>query len=637
MATRNISKEKRERLINKIKEQSINADDETKAIFNEVINELNRKKYGIVREEHSEEVEDEMRKKIPVFTIDKERQIEKSKDIPYSFIIQGDNLHALYLLQKTHKHKIDCIYIDPPYNTGAKDWKYNNNYVDSNDTYRHSKWLSMMEHRLRLSKQLLNPKDSVLIVTIDEKEFLHLGCLLEEIFQGAKIQMISSVINHGSVARDNEFNRNNEYIFFVMIGDFRIQPLEESKNFLAGDGVQWRTLRRTNASNLRSKTKTQFYPIYVDVNKKTIKEIGQPLPKEMDVTTVKPIGEYLPVFPIRDDGTEMMWGLTRDELINRMSKGYVRVTNYNPKKKQICNIEYLPTGTIQDIESGIIETQGYNEDGSIIAVFKKGKAILPKTQWDNVLHDARDQGTKVLKTIFGSSPFSFPKSLYAVHDCLKYFISTKQKAIVLDFFAGSGTTQQAVNLLNAEDGGSRTCIMVTNNEVSEEEAKNLKNKGYKPGDEEWENLGIAKYVTWPRTVCTIEGIDIKGNPLKDNYIGSDIPMADGFKCNVMYYKTEFVHKKRDGSVPKTLLKHVKELIQLENHCKIDNKIIRVALSEDDVDKILESDLTDCKKLYIPTDVLLTSNQKEVVKNNKIEVIDIPEYYFAEELREVDEV
>ena len=127
-------------------------------------------------------------------------------------LIEADNYHALQLLEYLYAGKVDCIYIDPPYNSGAKDWKYNNNYVDDSDTYRHSKWLSMMQKRLRIAKKLLNPQNSVLIVTIDEKEYLHLGCLLEEMFPDAKIQMVSTMINAKGVARDNEFFRVNEYI-----------------------------------------------------------------------------------------------------------------------------------------------------------------------------------------------------------------------------------------------------------------------------------------------------------------------------------------------------------------------------------------------------------------------------------------
>ena len=134
-------------------------------------------------------------------------------------LIEADNYHALQLLEYLYAGKVDCIYIDPPYNTGAKDWKYNNDYVDGNDAYRHSKWLSFMQRRLQLAKKLLNPADSVLIVTIDEKEYLHLGCLLEELFPSAQIQMVTDVINPGGTNRENEFSRVEEYIFICRFGD----------------------------------------------------------------------------------------------------------------------------------------------------------------------------------------------------------------------------------------------------------------------------------------------------------------------------------------------------------------------------------------------------------------------------------
>ena len=133
-------------------------------------------------------------------------------------LIEADNFHALQLLEYLYAEKVDCIYIDPPYNTGAKDWKYNNDYVDGSDAYRHSKWLSMMEKRLKLAKKLLNPKDSVLIVTIDEKEYLHVGCLLEEIFPEARMQMITSVISAKGIVRAGQFSRVEEYIFIIEFG-----------------------------------------------------------------------------------------------------------------------------------------------------------------------------------------------------------------------------------------------------------------------------------------------------------------------------------------------------------------------------------------------------------------------------------
>lgn len=162
--------------------------------------------------------------------------------------------------------------------------------------------------------------------------------------------------------------------------------------------------------------------------------------------------------------------------------------------------------------------------------------------WQNKWHDAGQYGTSMLHQIIGPGRFNFPKSVYAVQDTLRFFVKEKPDALIIDFFAGSGTTLHAVNLLNAEDGGHRRCIMVTNNEVSDAEAKTLKKQGWQPGDEEWEKFGIARYVTWPRTVCSIEGHDINGKPLKGNYIGSDTPMSDGFSANCEYFKLGFLDR-----------------------------------------------------------------------------------------------
>ena len=170
------------------------------------------------------------------------------------------------------------------------------------------------------------------------------------------------------------------------------------------------------------------------------------------------------------------------------------------------------------------------------------KDVRPLTIWNKKEHSASEYGTSLINAILGSGKFAFPKSLYAVHDTIRFFVANKPNALIVDFFAGSGTTLHAVNLLNAEDGGNRHCILVTNNEVSVDEAKALTKQGYHPGDEEWEKLGIARYVTWPRTVCSIEGHDVNGNPLKGNYLGSDIPMADGFKANAAYFKLGFLDK-----------------------------------------------------------------------------------------------
>ena len=457
-------------------------------------------------------------------------------------LIQADNYHALQLLEYLYAGQVDCIYIDPPYNTGAKDWKYNNDYVDGADSYRHSKWLSFMEKRLKLAKRLLNPKDSVLIVTIDEKEYLHLGCLLEEMFPEAHIQMISSLTARSGAARFNSFSRTNEFVYFVMVGSYTITPIENAAYSQEGESIHWRSFRRGNPANIRPSRPSQFYALYINTETSLIQRVGNPITPDVDRFSVEQEPGCVAVFPVRDDGTEMMWSVTPEACRHLVEKGYIKATKYTPEKPQLYVIQYLSSGTIDDIEKGRVTVKGYSKDGGIIAENLESRMAMPKTQWSFETHDARDYGTKILKTVLGESRFDFPKSLYAVIDAIKLFCANKPNALIIDFFAGSGTTLHAVNLLNAEDGGHRRCIMVTNNEVSAEEAKTLTAQGFKPGDEEWEKLGIARYVTWPRTVCSIEGHDVNGQPLKGNYLGSDRPMSEGFPANAAFFRLGFLDK-----------------------------------------------------------------------------------------------
>ena len=454
-------------------------------------------------------------------------------------LIEADNYHALQLLEYLYAGKVDCIYIDPPYNTGARDWKYNNDYVDGADEYRHSKWLSFMQKRLEITKRLLNPKNSALIVTIDEKEYLHLGCLLEEMFPDANIQMISSVINHAGNGRLGDFGRVNEYIYYVRIGECQVYPHDDK--VATTDEVVWDTLRRHNPASIRPNRPNQFYPIYINKTTHRIEKIGDPIAPDVDRFSVPDMPGCETVFPVKDNGVEMMWGVVPEECRRRLAGGYVQVGKYNPKKPQPYPLKMLTAGTIKDIEEGKVLITGHRDDGSVIAIHPGGKKVLPKNQWDRDTHDARYYGTELLRPIIGNR-FSYPKSLYAVVDCIRYVLSANKNALIVDFFAGSGTTLHAVNLLNAEDGGNRRCIMVTNNEISAEERKDFEARGIQQGDPEWEARGIARYVTWPRTVCSIEGHDLNGNPLRGNYISSDIPMANGFPANAAYFKLGFLDK-----------------------------------------------------------------------------------------------
>lgn len=460
---------------------------------------------------------------------------------PYHMVINSENYHALEALTYAYAGKVDCIYIDPPYNGEQKDWKYNNDYVGKEDKYKHSKWLAFMERRLKLAKQLLNPKDSVLIVTIDEKEYLRLGCLLEDVFPEARIQMISDVINPRGTTRDGSFSRTDEYIFIVQMGTNSVfYPTKGEKHY-----VEWYRLRRTDHESRRGTVKggtQQFYPIYVDEKTKKIVHIGEPLPANQDRNTVPQIEGAVAVFPIKNDGTEMNWGVTPETLKVLMENHFVRVKKNTKGKPQQYLIHYISYVQIDAIKEGKARIEGYNNDGTAIVVEEEGHIVRPGSAWNIPSHNAGTYGSEILAGIIGEKRFTFPKSLYSVVDVLRYFISDKPNALIVDFFAGSGTTLHAVNLLNAEDGGHRRCICVTNNEVSEAEEKKFVADGLRPSDHDWEKYGIANYVTWPRTVCSIEGHDVNGKPLEGDYgkpskdidLGYSLPKADGFKANAVF-------------------------------------------------------------------------------------------------------
>lgn len=460
-------------------------------------------------------------------------------------LIEADNYHALQLLEYLYAGKVDCIYIDPPYNTGARDWKYNNDYVDNNDQYRHSKWLSMMQKRLKLAKKLLNPRDSVLIVTIDEKEYLHLGCLLEEMFPEARMQMISSSINPAVVARTGGFGRSGEYIYFLFFGDAAPARTRLEREWVSSRGrthtgqIRWDLLKRSGTGASRQDSPGGFYPIYIDPHTSRIIKIGTPIPE--GISEAPHIDGAFCLLPIRDNGTEGRWQWTAETFMERMAQGRVRIGG-NPNRGYTVYI--LKDGEYSKLQNGEFYEIGRGVNNEIIVADIDTDHVLaiPGDIWQISTHDATQYGSRLLGNIFAGKRFTFPKSLYAEHDAIRFFTANKPTALIVDFFAGSGTTMHAVNLLNAEDGGHRRCIMVTNNEVSDAEAKEMSKRGLKPGDEKWEKLGIARYVTWPRTVCSIEGHDVNGNPLKGNYIGSDIPMADGFKANAAFFKLGFLDK-----------------------------------------------------------------------------------------------
>ena len=268
--------------------------------------------------------------------------VSRGGEKPAHVVINGENHHALEALQFTHAGKVDCIYLDPPYNAGRRDWKYNNNYVDEADIYRHSKWLAFMERRLKLAKKLLNSEESVLIVTIDEKEYLRLGLLLEQLFEGAYIEMVTSIISAKGAYRRGHFSRVEEHIFFVCIGSATIRPwvsnmlptykeVEDSDDSddeaLEDDEpddtepdeaepvpIEWLGLRRREPSSVRGSRPNQFYAIFLHEQDGTLHSISNPIDDDVDRETVDAPEGTVALWPLKPDGTEMLWGLTPAQL-----------------------------------------------------------------------------------------------------------------------------------------------------------------------------------------------------------------------------------------------------------------------------------------------------------------------------------
>ena len=323
------------------------------------------------------------------------------KNDSYHVVINGENFHALQAMLWCYAGKVDCIYIDPPYNTGSRDWKYNNDYVDGNDQYRHSKWLSFMEQRLKLAKKLLNPKDSVLIVTIDEKEYLRLGMLLEQMFPEARMQMISSVINPAGAARDKQFFRTDEYIYVVGFGESSPLSLPLGDGWLIKkmkvlDGLYWRSLCRAGSNSNREDRPNLFYPIYVSNDGSHIVEIGKPIPLNIDRHTVTNKKDCITCFPLHIDGSEATWQLSNTSLEDALKLGYVKLGNLTERG---VSIKYLNRKEINKIESGNIKVTGYDKNGAVItddSTFVRQD--IPGTQWRLDSHNARTGGTEVLES-----------------------------------------------------------------------------------------------------------------------------------------------------------------------------------------------------------------------------------------------
>lgn len=420
--------------------------------------------------------------------------VERSKDKPWHTIINAENFHALQLLLYAYEGKVDVIYIDPPYNTGARDWKYNNNYVDKKDSYRHSKWLSMIRRRLILSKKLLKP-NGVMIVTIDENELPTLNILLWEVFPEYDVTPVTIRHNPRGIQGDN-FSYCNEVAFFITKTGGKIINSKKIET----EAQDASPLRKWGNDSTRNKAKNCFYPIYFD-DGAYFKSGEVPPdsfhPKKASQKLKSGIVEF---WPIDNDGVERKWRYA---------------------KQSIDEISHLLT---------IEERNGIPQ-----VIITKGTGQY-KTMWTDSMYDASTHGKRLLGKIVNAD-FSFPKSIYAVSECIR--AAGKKNSVILDFFAGSGTTLHATCLLNAEDKGHRQCILVTNNEVEEKIEKKLAKDAIYPGDKRYEKHGICELVTWPRCKFTVNGKRDNGTKLAGEYL-SGKKLSDGFLENIQYFKLDYL-------------------------------------------------------------------------------------------------
>lgn len=478
-------------------------------------------------------------------------KVERGGNKPFHTVINGENFHVLKALTYTHRGKVDAIYIDPPYNTGAKDWKYNNDYVEKDDLYRHSKWLAMMERRLLIARQLLNPANSVLIVTIDEKEYLRLGLLLEQILPEFSRQMVTIVSNPKGVTQ-GYLSRVEEYAFFCFSPGCEIFAVDDDLLSRVADkdenGIKrprWKGLLRSGDEAARKDREKMFYPIWIDRNSRRIVRAGDylPLNEAPNFDAVDPEGNVV-AWPVRKDNSLGRWSVGQQTLNDLIAQGLVAAGRFDRKRKT-WGISYLSERLREELNQGLLEVIGKDEATGVADVACVGDASRRvRTVWHRTSHDAGANGTDLVGNFVGSGrAFPFPKSLYAVEDALRVVVKGKKKAIVLDFFTGSGTTAHAIMRLNRQDGGRRQCISVTNNEVAADEQRALREQGLRPGDADWEQRGICDYITKPRVAAAITGKTPDGEPIRGDYKFTDeFPMAEGFEENAEFFTLTYEAK-----------------------------------------------------------------------------------------------
>lgn len=570
----NISKENRDKLIEKLHEIKAfigeNANDaKTRTLatyINEIESELCLKKFGLVFDMHSENVEDEMKYKIPVLMEDE--SLALNNDGTQNYILEGDNLSALKLLEKTRKNAIDIIYIDPPYNTGNKDFTYNDQYVDHEDKYRHSKWLSFMKKRLDVARRLLS-REGVIFVSIDDNELTPLNMLMMEIFGEANfIGILPRVTKKSGKQHSDNIAKNHDYVI-VYTNDytksqFKGEDVEDSSYPFTDEYVKERgpyKLNQTLDYDSLWYNPAMDFPIMVE------EKIYYPGGSEK-----KHIDRHNGIHKSKD----WVWRWSQAKFDFGYANGFV-VIKPGKDRPRIYTKTYV-NAKIDKNKNGEYFVKIVARESNMSSI------ALVDNEYSN------DNAKKELGKIMDASAFDFPKPTSLIKKLIS--IIDKENITVLDFFAGSGTTGHAVLDFNAGlNDGKCEFILVNNNEN-----------------------GICRNITYNRIKTVIEREKYNAS-LKYFRIGYvDITSQQYYE-----YADQFLH-------------HIKELVELENGIDFKtDKRIKIILDDDELRNYIDGVFNDnpCRTIYLGHDVLLPIADEERLMTRGVEIRRIPDYYYGE--------
>lgn len=574
----NLSKKRRDEMtafLEMLKKQ--HSDDDSLMAINRIEKELTSKKYGLVWEEHQEEADKKMETHIPVFSeVPEYELVEGEYDTAFNFLLEGDNLHSLKLLEKTHKGKVDVIYIDPPYNTGNKDFIYNDEFVGREDSFRHSTWLSFLSERLRIAHKLLSP-DGLIFVSIDDNEQAQLKLLMDEIFSEDNFIICMPRITKKSGKTTSAYAKNHDYILVYTKRDQDIFVMEEhvDEAFKYEDEyVRERgkyKLNQTLDYDSLSYSSSLDYPLEIEG------EIFYP-------------GSSKELWEERQKGNhrraDWAWRWSKKLFQFGYDNGFVVIKRKKDGSARIYTKTYLNAKI------------GKDSNGNFVIEYnKRVKATSSIEYIDNKY--SNDNAKKDLSVFGLGDKFDYSKPVELIKNLIKAYY--KNDALVLDFFAGSGTTAQAVLELNQEDGGSRRFILCTNNENN-----------------------ICQEVTYQRIKSVLTGIMASGGEYEKR-----------MKGNLKYYRTDFVDKESDELVTE-LLEHIVEMIQLEYGVSINNSQYIIVMDDDEMDDLEKNfySYKNLKAVFLNQDVLMSTSQERMLQN--VNTFMIPDYYFDFELREAGE-